>query len=91
VISATRPPRRTRPVREPLHDGPSLAIRPSCVGGSCATAVDIDDGWTVNWNALISVIGSWVILASVLTIIAHAVLGAVVDGRRHQHSPRLTG
>jgi BASS family bile acid:Na+ symporter len=35
-------------------------------------------GIAVNWNALISVIGSWVILASVLIIIAYAVLGAVV-------------
>jgi BASS family bile acid:Na+ symporter len=35
-------------------------------------------GVAVNWNALISVIGSWVILASVLIIIAYAVLGAVV-------------
>ena len=35
-------------------------------------------GVAVNWHALISVLGSWVILASVLIIIASAVLGAVV-------------
>jgi BASS family bile acid:Na+ symporter len=34
-------------------------------------------GVAVNWHALISVVGSWVILASVLIIIAYAVLGAV--------------
>lgn len=35
-------------------------------------------GIAVNWNALISVIGSWVILASVLIIIVYAILGALV-------------
>jgi len=35
-------------------------------------------GVAVNWNALISVIGSWVILASVLIIIAYALVGALV-------------
>jgi BASS family bile acid:Na+ symporter len=35
-------------------------------------------GVAVNWKALISVVGSWVILASVLIIIAYAIVGAVV-------------
>jgi len=38
----------------------------------------------VNWKSIVSVLGSWVILASVLIIVAYAVLGWAIAFRNQQ-------
>jgi predicted Na+-dependent transporter len=55
-----------------------------------ALAIALVAGISVNWNAIVSLLGSWVLLASALTAIVGVLLGAIV-GRSDAETRTTTG
>jgi hypothetical protein len=61
-----------------------MAGRPAWRTSNIALWIAIAIGVAVSWKSIVSVLGSWVILASVVLIVVYAVLGWVVAFRNQR-------